>query len=158
MVPAWAGSLERFMAEFVHGRGLGILHPNLDGKVSFARRVPWKGLKLKGDVAQDNEEDLRKVEGTSAPALRGEDAEAQETMVLTHKDALKALVRKAGGCRGPCGFTKRYDVSATTYGAPGGLYEGMLPSSCWRALHWSSMHMAWETNPTLPDEPRFFLS
>lgn len=89
-LPAWAGSLERFMTEFVHGRGLGILHPNLNGKVSFARRVPCESAEM---VEREKEDPTEQVEPTSAPTLRGgEDVETQEPLVETYKDATRALV------------------------------------------------------------------
>lgn len=78
------------MTEFVHGRGLGILHPNLNGKVSFARRLPCETMEM---VEREKEDPTEQVEPTSAPTLRGgEDVETQEPLVETHKDASRALV------------------------------------------------------------------
>lgn len=105
-MPSWAGSLERFLAEFVHGRGLGILHPNVNGRVSFARRVPSEGVGEADATGARLEEEERgvsmvtQVEPTSAPSLRGgEEREMQETLVETHKDAMKALVSALIGCQ-----------------------------------------------------------
>lgn len=91
---SWAGSLERFLAEFCHGRGLGILHPNLNGAVSFARQVPSGGAaREEGRVEEDGS---AHTEGSSTPtpALRGGEEEERppETLVRTFKDAQYARV------------------------------------------------------------------
>lgn len=84
---SWAGSLERFLAEFSHGRGLGILHPNLNGAVSFARQVP------SGTGWEEEEEMLSQTQteggSTPTPTLRGtEEGEREpETLIRTYKDA-----------------------------------------------------------------------
>lgn len=96
-MPSWAGSLERFLAEFVHGRGLGILHPNLDGRVSFARRLsPLDEGVAEDGASRDSGEasTLQQVEATSEPALRGaEDGSTRpERLVESLKDVTKALV------------------------------------------------------------------
>lgn len=91
---SWAGSLERFLAEFSHGRGLGILHPNLNGAVSFARQVP------SGTGLEEEEEMLHpsqtQTEGASTPTptLRGvEEGEREpETLIRTYKDANNLIV------------------------------------------------------------------
>lgn len=97
-VPSWAGSLERFLAEFVHGRGLGILHPNLDGRVSFARRLPpSNGAVVEAVASGDSGEasGVVQLEPTDSPTLRGADdgRKGRETLVRTMKDVMKALVR-----------------------------------------------------------------
>lgn len=97
-MPSWAGSLERFLAEFVHGRGLGILHPNLDGRVSFARRLsPSIGAVVEVVASGDSGEasGVEQLEVTNSPTLRGADdgRRGQETLVRTTKDVTKALVR-----------------------------------------------------------------
>lgn len=108
---SWAGSLERFLAEFSHGRGLGILHPNLNGDVSLARQVPYFGP----DWQQDQEEQgLRGEEGalgyqtsgtqaggarsTPMPTLRGTDdgggggQREPERLIRTYKEASNLVV------------------------------------------------------------------
>ncbi len=88
---SWAGSLERFLAEFSHGRGLGILHPNLNGAVSFARQV------LPG-MASEEDEDVpqARTEGASTPTptlRRIEEGEkVSEALIVTYKDAKNLLV------------------------------------------------------------------
>lgn len=89
---SWAGSLERFLAEFSHGRGLGILHPNLNGDVSFARQVP------SGASCEGEEKTLSKnqTEGASTPTptLRGtkEGERAPERLIRTYRDANSVVV------------------------------------------------------------------
>lgn len=99
-VQSWAGSLERFLAEFSHGRGLGVLHPNLDGQVSFARQVPSgsgceEGVGDEGDV-------LVQTEGASTPTptLRGaEECDRPPEMLLrAFKSALLATVGRCCLC------------------------------------------------------------
>ena len=93
-VHSWAGSLERFLAEFSHGRGLGILHPNLNGAVSFARQVP------SGAGWEEEEEMLSQTQtpaegaSTPTPTLRGtEEGEREpETLIRTYKDANNLVV------------------------------------------------------------------
>lgn len=91
---SWAGSLERFLAEFSHGRGLGILHPNLNGAVSFARQAP------SGPGWEEEEEMLSQTqtEGASAPTptLRGaEEGEREpEMLIRTYKDANNLVVSR----------------------------------------------------------------
>lgn len=93
-VHSWAGSLERFLAEFSHGRGLGILHPNLNGAVSFARQVP-SGT---GTGWEEEEEMLSQTQtegaSTPTPTLRGtEEGEREpETLIRTYKDANNLVV------------------------------------------------------------------
>lgn len=89
---SWAGSLERFLAEFSHGRGLGILHPNLNGDVSFARQVPsGAGWEEEEKMLSQNQ-----TEGASTPmpTLRGtEDGErAPERLIRTYRDAKNLVV------------------------------------------------------------------
>lgn len=89
---SWAGSLERFLAEFSHGRGLGILHPNLNGEVSFARQVP------SGASWEEEEKMLsqNQTEGASTPrpTLRGTDEGERppERLVRTYRDAKNLVV------------------------------------------------------------------
>eukprot|EP00904_Undaria_pinnatifida_P009251 jgi/Undpi1/5456/HiC_scaffold_2.g00735.m1 len=101
---SWAGSLERFLAEFGHGRGLGILHPNLTGEISFARQKLQAEEKEKkeekgeeeDEEAAEEEEGSTQTEGanTPTPALRGGSAgeweRPPEKLVRTYKDAMYA--------------------------------------------------------------------
>lgn len=84
--------MERFLAEFSHGRGLGILHPNLNGAVSFARQVL-------PDMASEEDEELlsqTQTEGASTPTptlRKMEEGEREsETLIVTYKDAKSLLV------------------------------------------------------------------
>lgn len=80
------------MAEFSHGRGLGTLHPNLNGAVSFARQMP------SGTVWEEEEEMLSQTQtegaSTPTPTLRGaEEGEREpETLIRTYKDAHNLVV------------------------------------------------------------------
>lgn len=91
---SWAGSLERFLAEFCHGRGLGVLHPNFDGGISFARLAPSGG-----SVDETSAEDTGPIEtdgpGTPTPTLRGaeEGNRPKEVLMRTHKEVLSVMVR-----------------------------------------------------------------
>ena len=95
---SWAGSLERFLAEFSHGRGLGILHPNLTGEISFARQVlqPEEEEDGAGAAAEEDAYTQAESAGTPTPALRGTEewARPPEKLVRTYKDALYARVSR----------------------------------------------------------------
>lgn len=96
------------MAEFGHGRGLGILHPNLTGEISFARQklqVEEKEKKEEegeeeDEEAAEEEEGSTQTEGanTPTPALRGGSAgeweRPPEKLVRTYKDAMYARVSR----------------------------------------------------------------
>lgn len=104
-VQSWAGSLERFLGEFSHGRGLGILHPNLNGGISFARQVPC-GEQVEVSFGDEEEVSIQ-TEGVSTqpPTLRGlEDGEKPERLVNNYKDALLATVSCFCWTVGVCGF------------------------------------------------------
>ncbi|CAM9691616.1 unnamed protein product, partial [Laminaria digitata] len=91
---SWAGSLERFLAEFGHGRGLGVLHPNLTGAVSFARQVLQPGEEEEGGggAGEDDVSTQEESGSTPTPALRGTEewVRPKEKLVRTYKDALHA--------------------------------------------------------------------
>lgn len=111
---SWAGSLERFLGEFGHGRGLGILHPNLNGGISFARQVP-SGEQTEERYGDEQDVSIQ-TEGVSTqpPTLRGlEDGEKRERLVNNFKDALLAAVSSVCWTVGVCG---RLSLLARVYG------------------------------------------
>lgn len=100
---SWAGSLERFLAEFCHGRGLGILHPNLNGDVSFARPVQPSsssssssgGSGGEGWLEEEDTQLLSQTARTPTPTLRGTDdggGREPEGLVLTYREANNLVV------------------------------------------------------------------
>lgn len=94
---SWAGSLERFLAEFCHGRGFGVLHPNLNGKVSFARQVSSEesSPQQAAHKSQNGRTPSPTPAPTPTPPLRGGEEEKQpEKVVKSHKDALLAVVSR----------------------------------------------------------------
>ncbi|CAB1118120.1 unnamed protein product [Ectocarpus sp. CCAP 1310/34] len=102
---SWAGSLERFLAEFCHGRGLGILHPNLNGDVSFARQLPPSSSSSSssggsgggGWLEEEEALPLSQTAHTPTPTLRGTDdgggGREPEGLVLTYRDANNLIVK-----------------------------------------------------------------
>ena len=99
-VQSWAGSLERFLGEYSHGRGLGVLHPNLDGAMSFARQSSTRTIALPGYHEHEHdphgkdrrEDDTQAVAsegaGTPQPTITGtvETERATERLVRSYKD------------------------------------------------------------------------